>query len=84
MSRSASRNHSAARGNTAALRPDSSDGPRLIPVHWPAHSRWHDFDDDDPYDPPLDDEDYEDFRWEEIPDGRAFPPDELWDDDDWH
>lgn len=50
----------------------------------PIRSRWHDFD-DDPDDPPMDDdEDYDDFRWEEVPDnGQAFPPDEPWDDDAW-
>lgn len=82
MSRTASCNHSAAPRSTAARCPGPFDCPGLTPARWPAHSRWHDFDSDDPYDPPMDDEDYEDFRWEEIPDGRAFPPDEFWDDDD--
>ena len=50
-----------------------------------ARSRGHDFDDDHPYDPLMDDdEDYDDFRWEEVPDnGHASPPAEFWDDDDW-
>jgi hypothetical protein len=48
-------------------------------------ARWRDFEGDDPYDPPTDDdEDYEAYRWEEVPDdGEALPPDELWDEDDW-
>jgi hypothetical protein len=68
----------ALRGAAALCRWASDDSPR-----WPTRSRWHDFDDDEPCDP-SNDEDYEDFRWEEIPDNdRACPPDELWDDDDW-
>jgi len=49
-----------------------------------ARSRWPDFEDDDnPFDPMDDDDDYEDFQWEEVPDnGQVLPPDEL-SDDDW-
>jgi len=74
------------RNDRAALsRSPLDDDPCNDRARRPLHARWHDFDDDDPYDPLMDDdEEYEDFRWEEIPDDcQAFPPDELWDEDDW-
>jgi hypothetical protein len=78
MSRTFARNDfSATRGAAGRVGP-SVDGTPIDRV------RWHDVDDDDPYDRPMDDEEYEDFRWEEVPDDRqVLLPDELWDDDDW-
>lgn len=79
MSRALARNDFIATHGAAVLRP----GPSVddTPID---RGRWHDVDDDDPCDRPMDDEEYEDFRWEEVPDDRqVFPPDELWDDDDW-
>ena len=83
MSRTLARKDCAA--VATALFPGASDDvPRTGFARWPARSRWHDFDDDDPHDRPMDGEEYEDFRWEEIPDDRqVFLPDELWDEDEW-
>jgi len=83
MSHTLDRTFSVGAGAVSQCPSPSGDDQYIDSARGRVRSRWHDLDDDDPYDPPLDDdEDYEDFAWEEVPDdGQAFPPDELWDND---